>query len=211
MSKWLPALIIALMVPVSPALAGGESVMPDSGPDSSEFGDLGPAALLFPKTRARATAPTAEITAALVREVERGARYCALLPRIEYSLDCLSDRMAFTVKLIPRIRQYAELRTALSVASRETRQLVRQNRSRDLPTGSVALGQGGTRTRALVPFDPAKRDLVLARTEEIVQTARSRMWRVAAQSAEVRVHYEAFATAIGTYYIFKAGAFAERG
>lgn len=180
-------------------------------PDGMGFSDFGPSSLtdlvgpgefLFSTGKRLPDAPTAEITEALVREVERGARYCSQLPRVEYSLDCLSDRMAFTARLVPRIRAYSELRAALTTAAKQTRQLVRKNRSRELPTGSVVLGD--LRTRSLVPFDPAKRDVVLARAAEIVLAARSRMWQAAAQSAEVRQHYEAFAAAIETYIIFDA-------
>lgn len=209
MMKRILVLAMIMMLPFARADAGGESVMLDGNATTVEFGDLGPGTLSFTQAERTPDAPTAEITDALVREVERGAQYCSQMPRIEYSLDCLSDRMAFTARLVPRIREYAELRATLTIAAQETRKLVRQNRSRNLPTGSVRLGD--TRTRALVPIDPEKRELVVARTEEIVRAARNRMWQVAAQSVEVRGHYEAFAEAIGAYDLLLVAALPARG
>lgn len=191
------ALILLLPLPAS---AGGESVMPLGGTETIGFDDLGPSGLVFPTARKLPNTPSPDITGALVREVERGARFCAQLPQVEYSLDCLSDRMAFTARLVPRIPAYADLRKALSDGAKATRQLARQNRSNTLPTGSATLTSG--RTRPLVPFDVAKRPHIEAQTAEIISTASSRMWNVAAKSAEFRPHYEAFAAAMDHYRIY---------
>ena len=184
------------------AHAGGDSVMPEDGMGTTQFDDLGPPGFTFRAGRVVPKSMTPEITEALVREIQRGARFCAQLPRVEYALDCLSDRMTFTARLVPRIRGYAELRLALSDASKEIRLLARQNRSNVLPAGSAPLKSG--RTRVLVPFDIAKRQLVEERTAEIVSATSSRMWRAAALTTEARGHYEALATALGSYLVLPA-------
>ncbi|MFK7755102.1 MAG: hypothetical protein AB8B51_21460 [Sedimentitalea sp.] len=173
--------------------------MPETSSDASDFDDLGPSKIIFGSRPALPNAPTAQITSALVSEIERGARFCAQLPRVEYSLDCLSDRMAFTARLVPRIKGYRALKSALNDAARETRALARQNRSANLPTGSAKLASG--RTRPLVPFDAAKRDFIEIRVDDIISAARSRMWQVAANVRETRDHYEAFAGAMSAYSI----------
>lgn len=197
---WLAVVFLA-SVPLE-ARPGGEDVMTSTGMEAVDYEDLDGVGFSFANAVQLPEFPTDKITQALVGEIERGARFCAQLPRIEYSLDCLSDRMAFTARLVPRIRGYSELRSALIESAREIRQLARRNRSADLPTGSAKLEEG--RTRPLIPFDSSKRSFIENATEEIVARASSKMWRVAGQSRETRSHYEAFASAVDEYYIFRS-------
>lgn len=198
-----------LLTASGPAAAGGDSVMPPDEQEASLYEELERARLDFAPVRKRPEAPTVEITQALVREIQRGAQFCSQLPRTEYSLDCLSDRMAFTARLVPRIRDYAALKSVLDDAATQIRQLARQNRSRNLPTGSVRLTSG--RTRPLVPFDTAKREVISVRAADIVSDASSRMFSVAARFTAIRSDYEAFATAIQSYLIFTTSASPNQG
>lgn len=215
-----PLLSGALVVAVGSALLAGQdpiSPPPPHIPDHHEPGNhypVAPAPVFIPPILAPGQNPvfvagTGAIDAQTVSQaatdgisqaLKEIVDFCSGISSAEYQVDCLGDSLGAVAAELPTTGDYAEVRAALEVASRDLSQLARNNASTSLPSGIARQASDPTvsSTRPLVPVRTESLPEVNAEATEILEELETTLLRSVANSDSRSAHYQQIAAAVGT-------------
>lgn len=186
-----------LMMAALPTLGGSPIPPPQPPPVLPPVGTPGPT--FVPPIPVPVPTVTPAYTQQIARQLNEVQRFCRRVPASEYTIDCIRDQLDQIVSDMPTSGDYAEARAAISDAANKLRGLVRENASRDLPSGRIGTADGSQRSgSALVPVRTDQLARVNNAALEILQETETILLRSAANSASRRTHYQTIAQAFGS-------------
>ncbi len=139
-------------------------------------------------------------TSVYVDELKAAISFCQAMPRREYLVDCLAERLAAVAEKMPAYGEMAEMRAALITASRKLAAVTTKYRSTTLPPARMSMAGANpvTTSRPLRAVAPENLDAALAAASTIMAETETVLLRSAAGSQNRALDFQTVAAVIGS-------------
>ena len=135
----------------------------------------------------------------LLTTLQNAQKFCQIIKNVspEYTIDCISERLAYASRQIAYDRNFAEISKALSDAADKLNGIAQQNRNQSAKSRRYKSG-GQRNTRALTPVTQANIYKANAQARAVIEETQVVLLRSSEGSEKSEAQFQQIAAAVGS-------------